>query len=65
MPVKQYDELLLKSLQNPNEAAEYIIACHEDSIPVFLQGLRMVVKAQVGKVELAKKRNLNLKTNRD
>ena len=37
MPVKPYDELLLKSLQNPNEAAEYLTACYEDSAPVFLE----------------------------
>ncbi len=55
MPVKQYDELLLKSLQEPNEAAEYLTACYEDSAPVFLQGLRMVVEAHGGIAELAKR----------
>ncbi len=59
MSVKKYDELLLKSLQDPNEAAEYLTACYEDSVPVFLQGLRMVVEAQVGVAELANKTNLN------
>ena len=59
MPVKQYDELLLKSLQDPDEAAEYLTACYEDSVPVFLQGLRMVVEAQVGMDELVNKTNLN------
>ncbi len=59
MPVKQYDELLLKSLQDPDEAAEYLTACYEDSIPVFLQGLRMVIEAQVGVAELENKTNLN------
>ena len=58
MPVKSYDELLLKSLQDPDEAAEYLTACYEDSMPVFLQGLRMVVEAQVGVAELANKTNL-------
>ena len=59
MPVKQYDELLLKSLQDPDEAAEYLTACYEDSIPVFLQGLRMVVEAQIGVAKLENKTNLN------
>ena len=59
MPIKSYDELLLKSLQDPNEAAEYLTACYEDSAIVFLQGLRMVVEAHGGIAELAKKTNLN------
>ena len=59
MSVKKYDELLLKSLQDPNEAAEYLTACYEDSVPVFLQGLRMVVEAQIRVAELENKTNLN------
>lgn len=59
MPVRPHNELLFKSLQNPNQAAEYLTACYEDSTPVFLQGLRMVVDAQGGIAELAKKTNLN------
>ncbi len=59
MPVKQYDELLLKSLQDPDEAAEYLTACYEDSVPVFLQGLRMVVEAKIRVAELENKTNLN------
>lgn len=59
MPVKQYDELLLKSLQDPDEAAEYLTACYEDSIPVFLQGLKMVIEAQIGMTELENKTGLN------
>ena len=49
------DELLLRSLQDPDEVAEYLTACYEDSRPVFLQGLRMVVEAHGGVAELAKR----------
>ena len=55
MPVQKYDELLLKSLQDPNEAAEYLIACYEDSTSVFLQGLRMFMKGQVSRDEQEKR----------
>ena len=44
MPVKEYDELLLKLLHDPNEAAAYLTACYEDSAQVFMQGLRRVIK---------------------
>ena len=59
MPVKSYDEFFLRSLQDPNEAAEYLTACYEDSMPVFLQGLRMLVEAHGGVSEVAKRTNLN------
>ena len=58
MPIKSYDELLLKSLQDPNEVAEYLTACYEDSIPVFLQGLRMVIQARVEGTEQQNKTDL-------
>ena len=55
MPIKSYDELLLKSLQDPIAATAYLTACYEDSEPVFWQGLRMVVEAQGGVGVLAQK----------
>ena len=55
MPVRSYDELLLKSLQDPVAATAYLTACYEDSEPVFWQGLRMVVEAQGGIKTLAQK----------
>ena len=55
MPVRSYDELLLKSLQDPVTATAYLTACYEDSEPVFWQGLRMVVEAQGGIETLAQK----------
>lgn len=55
MPLKSYDELLLKSLQDPVAATAYLTACYEDSEPVFWQGLRMVVEAQGGVKILAQK----------
>ncbi|MEM9271969.1 MAG: transcriptional regulator [Cyanobacteria bacterium P01_F01_bin.143] len=58
MPVKSYDDLLLKSLQDPDEAAEYLTACYADSIPVFLQGLRIVIQARVEGTEQQNKTNL-------
>ncbi len=59
MAVKSYDELLLQTLRDPDEAAAYLTACYEDSLPVFLQGLRMVAEAHGGITALAEKTNLN------
>jgi len=59
MPVKNYQDELLKELRDPNEAAEYLNACFEDSEEVFLQGLRNVVEARGGMTRLAKTTDLN------
>lgn len=59
MPVKNYDELLLESLQDPEEAAAYLTACYEDSEEVFLQGLRKIAQSHGGVASLAKKTKLN------
>ncbi len=48
MPVKNYQDELLKELKDPQEAAEYLNACFHDSEEVFLQGLRNVVEANGG-----------------
>lgn len=59
MPVKNYDELLLESLKDPEEAAAYLTACYEDSEEVFLQGLRKIAQSHGGVAKLAKKTQLN------
>ena len=59
MPVKSYQNELLKELKNPHEAAEYLNACFQDSEEVFLQGLRNVVEAKGGMSSLAKTTELN------
>ena len=59
MPVKSYQSELLKELRNPQEAAEYLNACFEDSEEVFLQGLRNVVEARGGVGNIAKVTDLN------
>ena len=59
MPIKNYQDELLKELRNPQEAAEYLNACFEDSEEVFLQGLRNVVEARGGMSTIAKATELN------
>ena len=59
MPVKNYQDELLKELKNPREAAEYLNACFDDSEEVFLQGLRNVVEAKGGISNLANLTELN------
>jgi len=59
MPVKNYQDELLKELKNPREAAEYLNACFDDSEEVFLQGLRNVVEAKGGISSLANLTELN------
>lgn len=48
MPVRNYQDDLLKQLRDPVEAAEYLNACYCDSEKVFLAGLRNVVEAKGG-----------------
>jgi len=64
MPAKasavSYREQLLKSLQNPEEAAEYLNACLEDEDPrVFLLALRDVADAHGGMRTLSRDTRLN------
>ena len=56
---QQYKEHLLKSLEDPNEAAAYLDACLEDDPSVFLLVLKDVAEAQGGIGELSKKSSLN------
>lgn len=60
---KQYKEHLLKSLQDPEEAAAYLDACLEDDDPyVFLLALKDVAEARGGMSKLARTSTLNRQT---
>ena len=59
MPVRDYQEELLKQLKDPVEAAEYLNACLHDSKRVFLSGLRNVVEAHGGVGTMSKLTKLN------
>jgi probable addiction module antidote protein len=55
-----YREGLLASLQNPDEAAEYLNACLEDEDPrVFLLALRDVAEARGGVRAVSRDAHLN------
>ena len=57
---RSYKEELLKDLQDPEEAANYLTACLEDyEEEVFLIALRDVVQATLGMSELARQTQLN------
>jgi probable addiction module antidote protein len=57
---RNYKEALLKDLQDPEEAANYLTACLEDyEEEVFLIALRDVVQATLGMSELARQTQLN------
>lgn len=57
---KNYKEHLIKSLQNPKEAAAYLDACLADDDPhVFLLALKDVAEARGGMSQLSKKSSLN------
>ena len=57
---KKYREHLLKSLQDPKEAAAYLDACLEDEDSyVFLLALKDVADARGGVGQLSKKSSLN------
>jgi probable addiction module antidote protein len=57
---KSYKKHLLKSLQDPEEAAAYLDACLEDDdIHVFLLALKDVSEAQGGMTKLSKDSSLN------
>lgn len=57
---KKYKEHLLKSLEDPKEAAAYLDACLEDEDPhIFLLALKDVAEARGGMGELSKKSSLN------
>jgi probable addiction module antidote protein len=60
---KKYKEHLLKSLQDPEEAAAYLDACLEDEDPhVFLLALKDVAEARGGMSKLSKRTSLNRPT---
>jgi probable addiction module antidote protein len=57
---RNYKEHLLKQLQDPEEAAEYLNATlHDDEPHVFLLALRDLAEAQGGMSQLAKDSDLN------
>jgi probable addiction module antidote protein len=57
---KSYKEHLVKSLQDPKEAAAYLDACLEDgNLHIFLLALKDVAEARGGMTGLAKKSALN------
>jgi probable addiction module antidote protein len=57
---ESYRESLLKSVQNPDEAAQYLNACLDDEDPrVFLLALRDVADARGGISTLARDAQLN------
>lgn len=60
---KSYKEHLLKSLEDPREAAAYLDACLEDEDPhVFLLALKDVAEARGGMSKLSKNTSLNRQT---
>lgn len=60
---KNYKEHLLKSLEDPKEAAAYLDACLEDEDPhVFLLALKDVAEARGGMSKLSKSTSLNRQT---
>lgn len=57
---ESYRDRLLKSLEDPGEAAQYLNACLEDGDPrVFLMALRDVAAARGGIRELSRETRLN------
>ena len=57
---KDYQEYLINSLKDPEEAAEYLNAALEENNPkIFLLALRNVVEALGGVATVAKKSKLN------
>ncbi len=61
MPVKNYDDFLIESLKDPEEAIAYLNAALEDTEypEVFLIALRDVSKAWGGLSNLSKTTDLN------
>jgi probable addiction module antidote protein len=56
----KYKDHLLKSLQDPDEAAAYLDACLEDdNLHVFLLALKDIAEARGGMSKLSKKSTLN------
>ncbi len=54
-----YKKILRKKLDDPEQAAEYLSACYEEGLEVFLVGLRDVVQAQGGVARAAELSKLN------
>ena len=54
-----YKTILHEKLDDPEQAAEYLIACYEEGPEVFLVGLRDVVEAQGGVARAAELSKLN------
>lgn len=58
-PTKSYQESLIQSLKDPEEAAEYInAALEEDDLDVFLLALRNVAEAH-GMTSVSRRTKLN------
>ena len=55
----RFDTVLKDHLADPDQAAKYLTACHEEGVDVFLQGLRDVVEAQGGMARAARLAGLN------
>src|SRR3989441_12662795 len=51
--------VLLKKLDDPEQAAEYLTACYDEGPEVFLVGLRDVVEARGGVARAAELSKLN------
>ncbi len=59
MKTVSYKKILRDKLDDPEQAAEYLTACYEEGIEVFLVGLRDVVEAQGGVSRTAELSKLN------
>ncbi len=59
MPTSDYKKYILEELQDKEYAAGYLTACYEDSIEVFLIGLRDVVEVHGGVRAMAAATELN------
>jgi probable addiction module antidote protein len=59
MKTVSYKTILAKKLNNSEQAAEYLTACYEGGMDVFIVGLRDVVEAQGGSARAAELSKLN------
>lgn len=62
-PIVRHDDWLMKQLQDPEFAAEFLTVSAEDEDPqTYLTALRKVVEARGGIAEVAEKTNLSRET---
>ncbi len=59
MRTVSYKKILRRKLNHSKQAAEYLTACYEEGLEVFLVGLRDVVEAQAGVARAAELSKLN------